>query len=109
MLNYTALVLTTTSVISTAACNVAFSRRSGSELLFEVSLAMAVELERLIQRARFQTVPVKAEAAPTSLDDVPAAKATSVSIDSIQIDLATWEHMFRCIFPDDDNNPRIAL
>lgn len=100
---------TTTPVINMAAHNVAFFKRSDSAFLSEVSLAMAVELEALTQRVNAAGVAVKADQDSTLMNRMVFSGEMQESLNKVQIDFATWEHMFQCIFPDDDNNPRIAL
>lgn len=98
----------TTPAIDTAARNVTVFKRSDSGFLSEVSLAMAVELQRLIHSARTETL--------ANADQIfisPKKEATEEGIpefsNSAHINFATWEQTFRGIFSEDDNDPRIAL
>lgn len=100
--------LTTIYAINTAAYNVANYRRSDKRFLSEVSLAMAVELLRLVQRMNPERLVVNADVdASLSAEMSPSEDTRNHS--QLQIELATWEYMFHAIFPDDDTDPRIAL
>lgn len=100
---------TSTPAINTAIQNVTLLKRSDGAFLSEVSLAMVVELESLIQRTGFE----KFDATPDK--DVKFSDSSAASTDAhessslAQIDFATWEQVFQNMFPSDDNNPRIAL
>lgn len=100
--------MTTVYAINSAAYNVAHYRRSNREFLLSVSLAMAIELLKLIQRvfparpsSEYQTHSVSSSKPSTSVEVGGWNKARS--------ELQTWDYMLQNIFPENEGNLQISL
>lgn len=92
--------------INTAAYNVANYKRSDSTFLLSVSLAMAIELMKLIRRISL-TVSVTT---PTSnAVSSPLSPSAASEWTDLRAEFDTWEFILKSIFPENDNNPILCL
>lgn len=97
--------LATVHAVNTAAHNVANYKRSDSGFLLSVSLAMAIELMKLIRRISL-TTPATTPS-PSALPS-PSPSDTLEWTD-LRGEFETWEFILRSIFPENDNNPVLCL
>lgn len=91
--------------INTAAHNVANYKRSDSTFLLSVSLAMAIELMKLIRRISL-TVVVTTPSSNTIPSPSPSDAPEWIDL---RAEFETWEFILRSIFPENDNNPILCL
>lgn len=128
--------MATVYAINSAAYNVANYRRSSSTFLLSVSLAMAIELIKLIRRifpaktpAEHQSHRVLSSKPDTVIDGNGWSTAstrgpgngvgqqqlkgnTSAAVideDVVRTELQTWDYMFQNIFPENEGNMQISL
>lgn len=97
----------TIHIINTALRNIVIYKRSDSDFLLSVSLAIAIECLRLIQ---YMMHTVSSAAEPS--DALPDETASSTNMQrwtDLEAELGTLESAFRRTFSDDDANPQISL
>lgn len=92
--------------INTAAYNVANYKRSDSTFLLSVSLAMAIELMKLIRRISL-TVSVTTPTSNAVSSPLPPSAASEWT--DLRAEFDTWEFILKSIFPENDNNPILCL
>lgn len=96
--------LATVHAINTAAHNIANYKRSDSTFLSSVSVAMAIELMKLIGRISLTTVVI------VSRHGIPSPSSFDVpEWHDIRAKFETWEFMLQSIFPENDVNPALSL
>lgn len=100
--------MTTVYAINSAAYNVANYRRSSSRFLLSVSLAMAIELLKLIQRV----FPARSSTDSRSHSAPSSNPSTAVEVQEwtkARSELQTWDYMLQNIFPENEGNMQISL
>lgn len=100
--------IATVYAVNSAAYNVANYKRSSSTFLLSVSLAMAIELIKLIRRI----LPIKTSRAPQphlALSREPTILVDTNGWSKVRTELQTWDYMLQNIFPDNEGNMQISL
>lgn len=96
--------IATVHAINTAAYDAASRKRSGGIFLLSVSVAMAIELMKLICRISLTTTVVESlqHGVLSSASDIP-------DCDGLRAKFDTWEFVFRRLFPENDCDPALSL
>lgn len=100
--------MATVYAVNSAAHNVANYRRSDSAFLLSVSMAMAIELLKIIRRTNVENMAAATQQRARPLNK----KLSPVELrkwNILKVELETWEFMFQGIFPENDVNPKISL
>ena len=100
--------MTTVYAINSAAYNVANYRRSSSTFLLSVSLAMAIELLKLI-RGVFPARLVTDSHSHSASSSNPATSMEVHGWNKARTQLQTWDYMLQNIFPENEGNMQISL
>lgn len=95
--------LATVHAINTAAHNIANYRRSDHSFLASVSLAMDIELMKLIGRiTSTATILNSRHGYPSPCSEIPGWNDLRAEFD-------TWEFMLKSIFSENDGNPTLFM
>lgn len=95
--------LATVHAINTAAHNIAHCRRSHNSFLSSVSMAMGIELLKLIGRITLVATVINPR------HGLPSPCSATPDWNDLRAEFDTWEYMLRSIFPDNDVNPVLIM
>lgn len=101
--------IATVYAINTAIYNVANYRRSESEFLLSVSVAMAIELMKLTQSMPYSLEGPKTPSIQQSITEGKARIQNVPTRDEVKTQCETWEVLFQAAFTNDECNPTLLM